>query len=330
MHRDTLVEQFVRDQAKVPGASGQLSTVLNRISLAGRMIALEIMKAGFVGKLGLTGEKNIQGEEVRALDLISNEIFLEVFEHIDVVHSMASEEMDEAHFYAGPRQGKYLVMFDPLDGSGNVNANGPMGTIFSIHERRSPSEEVGLDDFLCKGHEQIAAGYVLYGPSTMFVYTAGGPVNGFTLDRSVGTFFLTHPSMQFPEGKGNYAVNESNETEWDEATRNMVRAFRTGETAQRIGKRSARYIGALVADFHRTMIQGGIYMYPANRKATNGKLRLLYECAPLAMVARQAGGWASTGTEDVLNIRATELHQRVPFYIGSRGDVEEAVRLLNA
>ncbi len=330
MHRDTLVEQFVRDQAKVPGASGELSTLLSRISLAGRMIALEIMKAGFVGKLGLTGEQNVQGEEVRALDVISNEIFLQVFENIDVVHSLASEEMHEAHFYAGQRQGKYLLMFDPLDGSGNVNVNGPMGTIFSIHSRQSPSEKVGLDDFLRKGSEQIAAGYVLYGPSTMFVYTAGGPVNGFTLDRSVGTFFLTHPNMQIPEGKGSYAVNESNEPRWDDATRNMVRAFRTGETTERIGKRSARYIGALVADFHRTMIQGGIYMYPANKKATSGKLRLLYECAPLAMVARQAGGWASTGKEDVLEVEATELHQRVPFYIGSRGDVEEAVRLLSA
>jgi len=330
MHRDTLVEQFVRDQAKVPGASGELSTVLNRISLAGRMIALEIMKAGFVGKLGLTGDLNVQGEEVRALDLISNQIFLEVFENIDVVHSMASEEMDEAHFYSGQRQGKYLVMFDPLDGSGNVNVNGPMGTIFSIHERQSPSDEVDLEDFLRKGDEQIAAGYVLYGPSTMFVYTAGGPVNGFTLDRSVGTFFLTHPNMQIPEGEGSYAVNESNEIRWDEATRNMVRQFRTGEIAERIGTRSARYIGALVADFHRTMVQGGIYMYPADNKATNGKLRLLYECAPLAMVARQASGWASTGKEDVLDVEATDLHQRVPLYIGSRGDVEEAVRLLDA
>lgn len=330
MHRDTLVEQFVRDQARSPGASGELSTLLNRISLAGRIIASEIMKAGFVGRLGLTGEKNVQGEEVRALDAISNQVFLEVFENIDVVHSMASEEMDEAHFYEGRRKGKYLVMFDPLDGSGNVNVDGPMGTIFGIHERRSPVDEVDLDDFLRKGSEQIAAGYVLYGPSTMFVYTAGGPVNGFTLDRSVGTFFLTHPNMRVPEGKGSYAVNESNEPRWDEATKNMVRAFRTGEVKDRIGRRSARYIGALVADFHRTMVQGGIYMYPADSKARNGKLRLLYECAPLAMVARQAGGWASTGKEDVLDVKATDLHQRVPFFIGSRGDVEEAVRLLNA
>lgn len=330
MHRDTLVEQFVRDQAKAPGATGELSTLLSRVSLAGRLIAAEIMKAGFVGRLGLTGERNIQGEAVRALDVISNQIFLEVFENIDVVHSMASEEMDKAHFYDGQRTGKYLVMFDPLDGSGNVNVDGPMGTIFGIHERKSPSDEVDLDDFLRKGSEQIAAGYVLYGPSTMFVYTAGGPVNGFTLDRSVGTFFLTHPNMKIPEGKGSYAVNESNEPRWDEATCNMVRAFRTGEVAERIGKRSARYIGALVADFHRTMIQGGIYMYPADKKATNGKLRLLYECAPLAMVARQAGGRASTGTQDVLDVQATELHQRVPLYIGSQGDVAEALRLLKA
>ena len=320
MHRDTLVEQFVRDQAKVPGASGELSTLLSRISLAGRMIALEIMKAGFVGKLGLTGEQNVQGEEVRALDVISNEIFLQVFENIDVVHSLASEEMHEAHFYAGQRQGKYLLMFDPLDGSGNVNVNGPMGTIFSIHARQSPSEKVGLDDFLRKGTEQIAAGYVLYGPSTMFVYTAGGPVNGFTLDHDLGEFLLSHERIRCPARGPYYSANLGRYHDWDPNIRRFADYLIERDPATH-RPRSLRYVGALVADLHRSLLTGGIYFYPADAAHESGKLRLLYECAPCAFVVEQAGGRASTGSERILDIRPQALHQTVPLAIGSSDDV---------
>jgi fructose-1,6-bisphosphatase I len=322
--RYTLVEQFVRDQAKSPNATGELSRLLTRLSLAGRMIALEIMRAGFVGKLGLTGEKNVQDEEVRALDEIANATFVRVFETMDLVTSIASEEMSDALYYSGQRQGKYVVLFDPLDGSSNVDVDGSMGSIFSIHRRRDPQSAPSVADFLQKGSEQVAAGYILYGPATMFVYTCGGgPVNGFTLDRAIGEFFLTHPEIRIPQGKGTYAVNEANEPKWDDATRAMVASFRTGKS--KCGKRSARYVGALVADFHRTLIQGGIYMYPGEVAKKGGKLRLLYEAAPLGMVARQAGGFASDGKRDILSIEPTELHQRTPLYIGGKADVDEAI-----
>lgn len=326
MQRKTLVEQFVRDQSKSPGATGELSRILARLSLAGRMIALEIMRAGFVGRLGLTGDLNVQAEEVRALDVISNEIFVRVFETMDFVGSLASEEMTEVYHYAGDRHGRYVVLFDPLDGSGNVDVNGPMGSIFSIHRRPDETAAPSLQDCLRRGRDQVAAGYILYGPSTMFVYTAGGPVCGFTLDRAIGEFFLTHPDIRIPTGKGSYAINEANESKWDERTRAMVRAFRLGET--QCGKRSARYIGALVADFHRTLIQGGIYMYPGEVKKPAGKLRLLYEGAPLSFVAQMAGGKGSDGRHDILDLQPTELHQRTPLYIGAAPDVDEVVSRL--
>ncbi len=325
--RLTLSEQFVIDQASSPGATGELSTILNRLSLAGRMISNEIMCAGFVGKLGYTGDTNVQDEEVRALDVISNDIFIQVFENLETVSSMASEEMESIHTYPGHRPGKYLVVHDPLDGSGNVDVDGSMGTIFSIQRRRDPKSEVAAEDFFQKGVEQVAAGYILYGPATMFVYAlADGPVHGFTLDRAIGAFFLTHPNMKIPEGVGSYAVNESNETKWDENTVAMVRRFRDGSTE--CGKRSARYVGALVADFHRTLVRGGIYMYPGEVKKPEGKLRLLYECAPLALVARQAGGRATNGDIDILDLMPTKLHERCPLFIGAAGDVDEATRLV--
>jgi fructose-1,6-bisphosphatase I len=326
MTRFTLSEQFYRDQAMHPHAAGDLSTVLNRITLAARMIASEIMRAGFVGRLGLTGTKNVQEEDVRALDAISNDIFTQVFEHMPQVSALASEEMDDVLQLPDDGNGKYVVTHDPLDGSGNVDVAGLVGTIFGIYRRKSESGRPTLEDFLQPGRNLVAAGYVLYGPCTMLVYTAGGPVNGFTLDRSIGTFFLTHPSMRIPEGEGTYSVNESNETKWDEKTRAMVRAFRLQET--RCGKRAARYAGALVGDFHRTLIKGGVYMYPGEAKKPEGKLRLLYENAPLAMVCEQAGGMATDGRTRILDITPQELHQRTPLYIGSKGDVEEiAARL---
>jgi fructose-1,6-bisphosphatase I len=325
MTRFTLSEQFYRDQAK-HHAAGDLSTVLNRISLAARMIASEIMRAGFVGKLGLTGTKNVQQEEVRALDVISNDVFTQVFEHMPQVSALASEEMDDVLQLPDDGNGKYVVTHDPLDGSGNVDVAGQVGTIFGVYRRKTSSGRPQLEDFLQPGRNLVAAGYVLYGPCTMLVYTAGGPVNGFTLDRSIGTFFLTHPEMSIPEGEGTYSVNEANETKWDERTRAMVRAFRLQET--KCGKRTARYAGALVGDFHRTLIKGGVYMYPGEAKKPEGKLRLLYENAPLAMVCERAGGMATDGRSPILDITPQKLHQRTPLFIGSKGDVEEIMARL--
>ena len=324
-NRLTLSEQFFRDQAQA-NASGGLSTVLNRFSLAARMLASEIMRAGFVGKLGYTGTTNVQDENVRALDVISNDVITQVFENIPMVCGIASEEMEDFHVLPGGETGKYIISVDPLDGSGNVDVAGQMGTIFGIYRRRSTSGKVVLDDFLQPGRDLVAAGYVLYGPCTMLVYTAGGPVNGFTLDRSIGTFFLTHPDIRIPEGEGSYSVNEANESKWDDKTKAMVRAFRLQET--QCGKRAARYAGALVGDFHRTLLKGGIYMYPGEAKKPEGKLRLLYENAPLAFLCEKAGGAASDGTQRILDIQPQKLHQRTPLYLGSAGDVAEVGRRL--
>ena len=242
----TLADQFFRDQGSA-GGSGELSTILNRVTLAGRMIANTVLRAGLQGRLGKTGGVNVQGEEVKELDILSNEIFEEVFDRTPVVAAIASEEKDDVHYYSQDvKRGKYVLLHDPLDGSGNVDINGSMGTIFSIYRRKNVDEPACLDDFMRQGHEQVAAGYMLYGPATLFVYSVGGPVHGFTLDRSVGCFFLTHPNIRMPEGKGSYAVNEANQGKWDEPTRAMVQTFREGKSD--CGKRSARYVGALVAD----------------------------------------------------------------------------------
>lgn len=321
----TLADQFFRDQGS-RGGTGELSTILNRVTLAGRLIANNVLRAGLEGRLGKTGDVNVQGEEVKKLDVVSNEVFREVFDRVPVVAGMASEELPEPFVFEQHKKARYVLLHDPLDGSGNVDCDLPMGTIFSVHRRKDLERPVSMEDFLRKGTDQVAAGYLLYGPATMFVYTAGGGVSGFTLDRAVGSFFLTHPTMQIPAATGAYSVNESNERKWPERTQAMVRAFREGKAA--CGKRSARYVGALVADFHRTLLQGGMYMYPGETTRPEGKLRLLFEAAPLAFVAQQAGGIATDGTRDILEIEASELHQRVPLYIGSRGDVDCAMAML--
>jgi fructose-1,6-bisphosphatase I len=327
MERLTLVEHIIKSQAQVPHATGELSRILARLSLAGRMIATEIMRAGFVGKLGYSGETNVQGEQVRTLDQIANQTLVRVFNTMDLVSSVASEEMEHAHSYAWDEvSGKYVLFFDPLDGSSNVDVNGSMGSIFSVLRRRKTPGKVTNEDLLQPGRDQVVAGYILYGPSTMFVYTAGATVSGFTLDRSVGEFFMTHPNIKIPESKGSYSVNESNQSRWPEAVRRAVEAFRTQRTA--CGPRSSRYVGALVADFHRLLVQGGIYMYPGELKRPDGKLRLMYEANPLAMIVEVAGGAASDGRSRILDIMPADVHQRCPLFIGSKGDVDEVLKFL--
>jgi fructose-1,6-bisphosphatase I len=241
---------------------------------------------------------------------------------------MASEEVEDpipipTHF----PQGKYVLMFDPLDGSSNIDVGISIGTIFSVHKRLSAGDAPALGDCLQPGYKQVAAGYIIYGSSTMFVYTTGERVHGFTLDPSVGEFFLSHPNLRLPERGAIYSVNEGNETRWDARVREWVDWLKTPDKAS--GRPySARYIGTLVADFHRTLLKGGVFAYPADNKNPNGKLRLLYEASPLAFVARAAGGAASDGRRPILDIVPTELHQRVPLYIGSRLDVEEVVARL--
>lgn len=321
----TLADQFFRDQGTA-GASGDLSTVLNRVTLAGRLIANNVLRAGLEGRLGKTGEINVQGEEVKKLDFVSDEVFREVFDRVPVVAAIASEENPEPFVFEQHARAKYVLLHDPLDGSSNVDCDLSMGTIFSVHRRLDLGRPASLRDFLRRGTEQVAAGYLLYGPATMFVYTCGGPVHGFTLDRAVGSFFLTHPNLRIPEDGGSYAVHEAHQGKWSEATRAMVRAFREGTAP--CGPRASRYVGALVADFHRILVQGGIYMYPAQTDRPEGKLRLLYEAAPLAFVAKQAGGRATDGVRDILDVQATELHQRVPLFLGATRDVDAAMQLM--
>ncbi len=327
MPNPTLIEHILKSQPHE--AHGELSRILARLSLAGRMIAQRILNAGFLGEHGEAGSVNVQGEEQQKLDVLANEIFKRVFETLPSVNALGSEECEEIMYYPdSDRRGKYIVLFDPLDGSGNIDINGSLGSIFSVHRRRGGEGRAELGDFLQPGSRQVAAGYILYGPATVFVYTVPGQtgVNAFTLDRSVGEFFLTHRDILIPEGKGSYSVNESNEPKWTEEVRNLVASFRRGEAT--VGKRSARYTGALVADFHRTLLKGGIFLYPPLKDRPRGKLRYLYEASPLAMVAENAGGAASDGSLRLLDLEPRELHERCPLYIGSKADVEYAVSKL--
>ncbi|MCB9882872.1 MAG: class 1 fructose-bisphosphatase [Planctomycetes bacterium] len=330
MTRPTLIEHIRTTERLHPGATGELSRILARLSLAGRMVAQRLLNAGFLGEHGETGIVNVQGERVQKLDELADHTFVRVFESLGSVCAVASEERAKIHAFDDEesQSGKYMVLFDPLDGSGNIDINGSLGSIFSVHQRESIDVPVHERDFLKRGDAQVAAGYILYGPATVFVYTAGedGPVNGFTLDRSIGEFFLTHSDIRMPEGGGSYSVNESNESKWDDKTKELVASFRQGRAP--VGKRAARYTGALVADFHRTLLQGGIFLYPGLTDRPRGKLRYLYEAAPLAKIAERAGGAASDGLVRSLELDPKELHERCPLFVGSRADVEYAVESL--
>lgn len=331
MGRPTLIEHIRSTERLHPGASGELSSILARLSLAGRMIAQRLLNAGFLGEHGDTGVVNVQGERVQKLDELADQIFVRVFESLPGVCAVASEERAKIHVYEDElsQTGKYCILFDPLDGSGNIDINGSLGSIFSVHQRVSETPGRATEaDFLQAGDKQVAAGYILYGPSTVFVYTAGtdGSVNGFTLDRSIGEFFLTHPEIRMPESGGTYSVNESNEAKWDDKTKELVASFRQGRAP--VGKRGARYTGALVADFHRTLLKGGIFLYPGLNDRPRGKLRYLYEASPLAKIAEQAGGASSDGVIRSLEIVPSELHERCPLFVGSKADVEYAVQAL--
>jgi fructose-1,6-bisphosphatase I len=276
----------------------------------------------------VTGEINVQGERVQKLDVFANQALIHALEAGGQVCLMASEEVDDPiPIPTDYPRGKYVLMFDPLDGSSNIDANISIGTIFGVQRRLSTGDEPSLSDCLQPGFKQVAAGYIIYGSSTMFVYTTGRRVHGFTLDPSVGEFFLSHPNLKIPERGAIYSVNEGNEARWNDGVRSWVRWLKTPDKAS--GRPyGARYVGSLVADFHRTLLKGGIFAYPADTKNPNGKLRLLYEAAPLALIARAAGGDASTGTQPILEVAPTELHARVPLYIGSKLDVADAVRMI--
>lgn len=325
-HTAHTLSRFIMDEERRhPEATGGFSALLSQISLAAKVIHREVSRAGLVDILGLTGQENVQGEEVQKLDIFANEAIVGMFERSGLLCAMASEE-EEGIIPIPPNQphGVYVLAFDPLDGSSNIDANINIGTIFSIHRRRSAGDAVASEaDFLQPGRDQVCAGYVLYGTSTMLVFSTGHGVHGFTLDPSIGEFLLSHRDLQMPTQGKIYSINEGNAVWWAESTRTYIEHLKSVDGDRGLPYKS-RYIGSLVADFHRTLLYGGIFLYPGDEKAPNGKLRLLYEASPLAFLAQQAGGHASTGSQAILDIEPHELHQRVPLIIGSRDDVAEA------
>ena len=300
---------------------GNLTGLLMDLTYASKIISREVNKAGLVDILGLTGKENIHGEEVKKLDEFANDKLCRAMEHGGHLCVMASEENDD--IIPIPKdypKGKYILLFDPLDGSSNIDANVSIGTIFSIHKKKTDGEIGTLEDCLQKGSDQVAAGYVIYGSSTMLVYTTGKGVNGFTLDPSVGEFILSHENINTPSKGKYYSANEGNSEFWNEGTRKYIDYLKKNSGRPY----SLRYIGSLVADFHRNLLYGGIFLYPADYKdpkKPKAKLRLLYEAAPLAFIVEQAGGMATNGKENILDIQPTELHQKVPLIIGSKEDV---------
>jgi fructose-1,6-bisphosphatase I len=327
----TLNEFILLNQQDFPFATGELTSILNDIALASKIISRDVRKAGLADHiLGAQGNINVQGEAQQKLDVVADETFINAFSASGVICGIASEENDDyvAFDSEAAKHGKYVVLFDPLDGSSNIDVNVSIGTIFSIYRRVS---EVGgpatLEDMLQPGTAQVAAGYVLYGSSTMLVYTTGKGVHGFTLDPSIGEYCLSHPSMQMPENGRLYAMNEGNINECNPGLVEYIQYCQSRENQTGMPY-SGRYIGSLVADFHRNLIKGGIYIYPAVEASPEGRLRLLYECNPLAFLAEQGGGLATTGKTRIMEIAPTSLHQRVPYFVGSKLMVEKAMSFL--
>ena len=320
----TISRFLVEEERRMPRATGVFTGLLNDIALAAKIISREVNHAGLAEMLGDTGEENSHGERVQKLDIFADDVMRQVLHHTGLITCMASEEKE--FFWPVPDSfpsGEYVVIYDPLDGSSNIDVNVSIGTIFSIHSKISSSERGELSDCLQAGKHQVAAGYVLYGSSTMFVYTTGRGVHGFTLDPSLGEFVLSHESMCFPDPPRRvYSINEAHYNSWKTGQQLLIDHLKDG------GDFSSRYIGSLVADFHRTLLQGGIFMYPSGKGAPEGKLRLLYECSPIAMLAKQAGGRASTGARDVLEVIPDSLHQRVPLYVGNSELVDLAEEFL--
>jgi fructose-1,6-bisphosphatase I len=323
----TIERYIIEQERQFPEATGELSNLLYDICLAAKIISRYVRRAGLSDILGDEGTVNVQGELQQKLDVFANETVRNSVQHTGRTCVLASEEDEEpVPVPPGRPVGKYVLLYDPLDGSSNIDVNVSIGTIFSIHRRVTPEGGPGtLVDCLQPGRTQIAAGYILYGSSTMLVYTTGRGVHGFTLEPSIGEFLLSHPNIRIPEIGKYYSVNESNWNRWSEGMQAAVAAFKNG--AQEVAAKNARYIGSLVADFHRNLLSGGIFLYPADKKSPNGKLRLLYEAAPLALLVEQAGGAATDGRQAILDILPTNLHQRTPLIIGSKRDVELAMRL---
>ena len=323
------IERFIMEQERLhPEATGELSNLLYDLCLAAKIISRHVRRAGLTDILGAAGAVNVSGDLQQKLDLFARDTVRNAVQHTGRVCVVASEEDEEPMLCPKTsRRGKYVIMYDPLDGSTNIDVNVSIGTIFSIHKRvTSPKGEAGLADCLQVGRKQVAAGYILYGSSTMLVYTTGQGVHGFTLDPTIGEFLLSHPDIRTPPVGKYYSVNESNWNRWTPGVQRVVAAFKNGDG--RIQAKNARYIGSLVADFHRNLISGGVFLYPGDTRSAEGKLRLLYEAAPLALVVEQAGGLATDGQRPILDLVPKHLHQKTPFIVGSKADVQFAVEVL--
>ncbi len=322
----TLGEFIVAKQNEFPFASGELSQLLTSIRLAAKVVNREINKAGLADILGAIGTENVQGEKQMKLDVFANDTFISALKNLGEVCGVASEEEDDFIIFNEElhKDSNYVVLMDPLDGSSNIDVNVSVGTIFSIYRRVTPvGTPVTKEDFLQPGTAQVAAGYVVYGSSTMLVYTSGHGVNGFTLDPSIGVFCLSHPNMKIPTDGKIYSINEGNYVHFPYGVKKYLKYCQEYDVDTN-RPYTSRYIGSLVSDFHRNLLKGGIYIYPKGTLAPKGKLRLLYECNPLAFIAEQAGGVASDGKNRIMEIIPTELHQRVPYFIGSKNMVEKA------
>jgi fructose-1,6-bisphosphatase I len=322
----TLGEFIIENQRDFPYAKGELSALLSSIRLAGKMVNQEINKAGLANIIGAAGEENVQGEEQQKLDVLANDMFISTLRNRGEICGLASEEMEDYVAFNDPihQEARYVVLIDPLDGSSNIDVNVSVGTIFSIYRRvTEPGEPVSIEDFLQPGNKQVAAGYLVYGTSTMLVYTTGNGVNGFTYDPGIGSFFLSHPRMSVKDKGKIYSINEGNYVHMPEGVKRYLKWCQELDPSTN-RPLTSRYIGSLVADFHRNLLKGGIYIYPRGTKAPNGKLRLLYECNPMAFLIEQAGGKASDGHTRIMDIDPKELHQRVPFFCGSKSMVEKA------
>ena len=323
----TLGEFIVERQEDFPYAKGELSRLLSAIRLAAKIVNREVNKAGLVDEImGSAGQENIQGETQQKLDVFADDHFTAAMLAQEEVCGIGSEEHDNFIAFESEKakNGKYVLLIDPLDGSSNIDVNVSIGTIFSIYRRVSPvGEQARLEDFLQKGTKQVAAGYIIYGSSTMLVFTTGNGVNGFTFDPSIGVFCLSHPNMKFPETGKIYSINEGNYVHFDEGVKKYIK-YCQEEVPEENRPYTSRYIGSLVADFHRNMIKGGIYIYPTTSSSPSGKLRLLYENNPLSFLCEQAGGKASNGFIRIMDIQPESIHQRTPLFIGSKKMVEKA------
>lgn len=323
----TIDRHILEQERRYPDATGAFSNILYDLALAAKIISREVTKAGLVDILGAAGDTNVQGEDVQKLDEYAQEVIYKAMDHTGHLCCMVSEEREEIiHIPEKFPAGDYVLIFDPLDGSSNIDVNVSVGTIFSVVRKISAQERGGLEDCLQPGIAQVAAGYIVYGSSTMMVYTVGAGVHGFTLDPSIGEFLLSHPDMKIPSpGLRQYSVNEANYGRWSGGQKRLMQELKSSEAGF-----SSRYIGSLVADFHRVLLRGGIFMYPGDQKNPSGKLRLLYEANPMAWLCEAAGGKASDGNRRIMEIQPESLHERTPLYLGAARLVEKAEHFLAA